>query len=375
MGMHVVNLELELLSPCFLGGAHQQPEFRIGSLRGLWRYWYRALYGDGTEAKRPVDGERQLFGDIARSKGERLPRARARLLPRQRLGDLSSAMWERGRPPRGRDYLLFTMDMNKRGYLKPGQKIRFALRVSGTSEDADRVSRSLAAALSFGGIGARSRRMAGAVHLVAESRSGCFPTEPATDPPSLAGRLAGLIAPVVERRLPAPTYHVVAKGHFVAGVLAQTFTTWESALDAGGTILREFRRRRPPDYAVAKGLMQRQQPGDQQTITRTAFGLPLTFRFSSLPQLRMTVQLTNSDRRGSPLFLTLERLKGGRVAVVWSLFRTPLTLDGNLQAVLEAKRATDGWKREWDAVLPAPSQEALDKLLGSQKWTSHKITE
>lgn len=60
MTERIVHLELELLSPCFMGDAHQHPEFRIASIRGLWRYWYRALHGRGGRRRRDPDrGNRQ----------------------------------------------------------------------------------------------------------------------------------------------------------------------------------------------------------------------------------------------------------------------------------------------------------------------------
>lgn len=350
----VLPLTLELLSPCFMGGAHQQPELRIASLRGLWRYWYRALYGQGDERK-PVSGEVELFGDTT-------CRGRARLFLRESVRELPEAQWARGQR-RGADYLLFSMDMNKRRYLKPGSRVSLELRVAGTDEDRTRSGRSLAVALAFSGLGARARRMAGAVHLAAARPQELVPVEPAADPAALAARLRALIGPVFGRRVRDVRYHVVARGFFRAGVLLKTYQDWQTALDCVGTVIREFRSRRQPDYDLARAIIQGRPPDPRQTITRAAFGLPITFRFRSLQGQSVTVQLPESDRRGSPLFLTLERLEGGRLAVVWSLFRAPLTQDGRIQI------------RNSGTALPAPESELVERMLSEPAWRSHVVAE
>lgn len=358
MAEYVVELSLEILSPCFLGGAHQQPEFRVASLRGLWRYWYRALYGRGDESKGPVEGEVELFGDTTR-------RGAARLVARAGGTTLPTAEWRRGAEQTGADYLLFTMDMNRRRYLEPGAKMPLELHVKGTAAEFERAARSLAVALSFGGIGARSRRMAGATHLVATRGSGLpdplVPVAPAVDAGALAARLRELIAPALDRSVGRPRFHVVARQYFAAGALERAFPNWRAALDAVGSYMRRFRSRREPDYGLAREVLGGQGPTPGRTVTRAAFGLPITFRFRSLGGSSVTVQLPDSDRRGSPLFLTLERIEGG-LAVLWCLFRGPLSPDGQL-------RLKPGPRLE------APGLELVEEMLAGPEWRSHRIAE
>jgi hypothetical protein len=257
------------------------------------------------------------------------------------------------------------MGMNRRAYLPPGRTIELQCRIRGPveSELMERGHRSLAVALAFGGVGARSRRMAGAVHLSAREPHAIFGAEPAPDPQALAARLKALIAPLLSRELRAPRYHVVARGHFRAGVLREAFRSWGEALDEVGSALREFRLKRPPDYGLAKELVQGRPIPPGSAITRAAFGLPLTFRFRSLGGRSTTIQLPDSDRRGSPLFLTLEKLQGGRLAVVWSLFGGPLSAGGSLLV------------RETRAPLAAPGQDVVEQLLREPVWASHLIAE
>ncbi len=61
-----LELKLETVTPLFLGGARQQPEFRPSSVRGVMRYWLRALLG-GTIGDRDLtklhQTETEIFGD------------------------------------------------------------------------------------------------------------------------------------------------------------------------------------------------------------------------------------------------------------------------------------------------------------------------
>jgi hypothetical protein len=380
MSKYAVDLQLELLSPCFMGGAFQQPEFRIGSLRGLWRYWYRALYGSGTETS-PTDEEQLLFGGVSRAEDAQgreslAGRGKARLILSAPVEMLEGKPWARGKQPSGADYLVFSMPMNQRRYLEPPFKVSLQLHVGGSNAEFDRAARSLAAALSFSGIGARARRLAGAVHLSAlEAKPPYFFSTPATDPESLAARIQQLLAPALGpgRKVDSARYHVIAPRYFSAGVVKKPLPTpnWGAAMEAVGDAFREFRqfepgtnRRRQPDYAVAKDALRGRAPVAGKTITRAAFGLPIRFRFNSEGGKTVQAELPavgnmRRDRRGSPFLLTLEKLGDGRLAVVWCLFRSPLSPSGKI--------------RIGEVTASAPDFGLVDEMLGRQQWDSYKI--
>ncbi|MGH7265540.1 MAG: RAMP superfamily CRISPR-associated protein [Candidatus Rokuibacteriota bacterium] len=369
MNRYSVDLTLELLSPCFLGGAFQQPEFRIASLRGIWRYWYRALYGRGDE-DRPWEDERRIFGGVGveddgnrRQPSAATGRGSARLVLRESSRGLNGSEWSPSRPPSGADYLLFSMGMNKRQGLNEGQTVLLRLLLAKDGEEADRAVRSFLAACAFSGLGARSRHMAGAVSLGTAGPVGPIAWIRAGTPDALAGRLRELIQPSLGRRVGQPRYHIVASGAFRAGVLQRVFRTWREALDTIGSALRSFRLRREPDYSIAKGVAHGQRLAQGQTITRAAFGLPIQFRFRSLGGSGFGVEMEASDRRGSPLFLTLERLADplSPIAVVWCLFRSPLTPDGSI--------------RIGQSSAPAPDLSIIDEMLRRPEFASHAVAE
>jgi hypothetical protein len=219
--------------------------------------------------------------------------------------------------------------------------------------------------------------MAGAVHLSArEDVPPYFFTTPAADPASLAARLRNIIKPALDRRVTTPEYHIVAPRWFSAGVLRTTFTGWRDAMDRIGEAYQQFRqfdppqsgRRRRPDYDVVKAALTGGPLPAGQTVTRAAFGLPILFRFRSAGVGTGEVRLTNDpqtrekrDRRGSPLFLTLERFADSRVAVIWCLFRSPLTPEGKIAI--------------GEKVAPAPDLSIIDQMLKQPLWNSHPITE
>jgi CRISPR/Cas system CMR-associated protein Cmr1 (group 7 of RAMP superfamily) len=354
MTMDRLDVTLELLSPCFLGDARQRPEFRIASLRGIWRYWFRALYGRGDE-REPSEEELRIFGSTD-------ARGAARIVPLGSVASLrpSPGPWPKpGRVPTGADYLLFTMNMNARGWLEPGQTLPLRLVID--RPDRDQAVRSLAAACAFSGLGARSRRMAGAVSLrqTDSSDTAMIPAQPAASAAALATRFTELLEPGLRRTVPAPPgYHVIAQRAFSAGVLKTTFAGWREALDAVGAEFRKFRLRKQPDYDVARGALQGKPLARNETIRRAAFGLPIRFRFKGA-QESLPVRLPESDRRGSPLFLTLERLADRRLAVVWCLFR--------------ARVAPGDHIRIGTSSAPAPGLEIVDEMLSQPFWSFHRI--
>jgi hypothetical protein len=86
--MKTETFHLELITPCFCGGAQpdQQAEIRSSAIRGQLRWWFRTLGGFKSLAPMPVsEQETMIFGSTA----DNHPRAGQLIV--------------RGRPPEGRD--------------------------------------------------------------------------------------------------------------------------------------------------------------------------------------------------------------------------------------------------------------------------------
>ena len=67
--LRVLDLELEAVSPLWIGGADSRAELRAPSFRGCLRYWFRALAGAFFGQKLPLlrAAEAAVYGDTKRA--------------------------------------------------------------------------------------------------------------------------------------------------------------------------------------------------------------------------------------------------------------------------------------------------------------------
>ena len=99
-------------------------------------------------------------------------------------------------------------------------------------------------------------------------------------------------------------------------VLLPGVSDWQGALARAGEKMQRFRRRKQPDYRWAKEAMEKPDRRDHQAPRRVSFGLPLTFRFSSLKGHQLTYYPTRihkddprpPERFASPLYIKIIRL-------------------------------------------------------------------
>ena len=112
---------------------------------------------------------------------------------------------------------------------------------------------------------------------------------------------------------------------------------WDEALNLAGTRLQEFRQRRQPDYSLLKEQVLSNERKGGKSLTegpeRAAFGLPLAFRFGSLPGSKPVMLVpyddenkTTFERHGSLLFIRL-CLLGDRLHPLF------VRLDGDIPGV------------------------------------------
>lgn len=363
--------DFEVLTPMFLGGADSKTaELRAPSIKGAMRFWYRAFDPKFEER------ERLHFGSGGQYAGQ------SRLIVRCRPGEGAQArmVWSDARPEQfnkgsgrqttnGLVYLGYPFGMGdnkQRTAISPGA--RFTVEVSchrSVPGELAHGSTPLRAALAsmwglghFGALGTRARRGFGAVALTGwrlEDRDGAALVD-TTD-------LEGL--PVLHRVSSADAWMAGARqgidalrrwfGAFEDGALPQVREKkrprhpcfgskadlvvwskhqrgdWRGALLALGQELQNFRQRKPPDYALVKDHVRFDARDGGRRIERVpdraTFGLPLTFRYGSLPNGRpVTFAPTDGERHGSLLFLR-PVLAGG------ALFGLFLRLDGDVPGI------------------------------------------
>lgn len=352
--------DFEVLTPMFLGGADsREAELRAPSIKGAMRFWYRAL------DPRFKDREPLHFGEGGGDAGQ------SHLIVRCRPGDgaqnrMTWAEITKGIPrdtPNGLVYLGYPFGMGanqQRDAIPPGT--RFTIEVSchrASPREAEHGSTTLRAALAsvwalghFGALGSRARRGFGAIMLTRwrlEDRDGKALSDTADlqrlpllhrESDAVAWR-NGAWQGINTLRSWFKTFGVGTSRphHPCFGSNADLVLwskhprgSWRDALRTLGEELRNARQRKPPDYGLVKAHIQSVAHNAdsgriQQSPARATFGLPLTFRYRSLPRGQEAMfSPATGNRHGSLLFLR-------PVLVKDSLLGLFLRLDGDVPGI------------------------------------------
>jgi len=395
--MRKVEIELMTVTPLFLGGSDprsgQPPELRPPSFRGAMRYWYRAalggVVGDNWQEVRKLEGK--VFGITSeggegKSQGSDQGMGSPVSVRISSIENLSSLDFQKGRqkPPPGKDYLFWSMaesGSRERGNYQPARKyiqegktfsVVLASRFSHnpSSYELRHAVYAFWLAVHLGGIGARSRRMAGSlipkkVQTIEGITFGVGSSK-IEDIAKYLNENIQIIRDNIKRdlslspKLPGgqfSRYDVLNPQYCQIWVLG-VYPNSETALNEIGSKLRDFRNRRDPDHReVYKWLSNKQKI---KTVERSQFGLPLVYRYTNGPSGTIIARLQQGsesdkiERRASPLWLSALRCGDGRIAVTAVLFRSQLL-------PTEAKLAID--RKEF---IPAISQPAGLNLI--EEW-------
>lgn len=365
-----IELRLETVTPMFLGGADQQPEFRPASLRGALRFWLRAALGGVLGDQHLNELHRRealIFGETERGSAIVL-----------RTPDLPRTGIVQELNQQGIGYLWFSMKGRGAG---PRQSINataawrvFLQQRSFQAQFINHAAESFWLLAQLGSLGARSRRGAGSFQIKQELNWPADVPSPivaATTPALLQAELtAGLRA--IRNNLaqwtgvtPAAVtmdseFDVLHPDCCKVWVVNQTFRRWQDGLEAVGAAMQSFRSRFPlhrfsavpNDYLNVKTALQ----GDNlaQPVQRAAFGLPIVFYFSSLHGQRGTLEGDEHARRASPLWIRVTQLANGQFVVVITTFYARLLAAGER---LKLKRQGP------PARVGAPGWQALDLFL------------
>jgi len=182
--MKTVEFTLTAISPVFIGGATQNPEIRSQTIKGMLRFWWRALKSE-DDIKKLYEEEAKLFGgQIEEKKKKKNGKEKIEKVAYQskvkvvienikgtltdegkKLNEAYNFHWEYDRNDRtlkgddkGIGYLLYSV-VSRRNY-KPGTS--FKVKFYSSSDEV--LKHALAAfwcAVYLGGFGARSRRGGG----------------------------------------------------------------------------------------------------------------------------------------------------------------------------------------------------------------------
>lgn len=356
--------ECTVVTPMFLSGTNQESvELRAASLRGVMRYWYRAVLGAQGLLDLPTLKQREsaIFGNTdagspvsVRIVPVTFPSASIR--NPENLKDWKGTD-KHGTPTK---YLWYSTRLgdNCRVYLEPGTTfhIVFTAIAKGDSERTSKARIAFAETIKafwlvvhLGSLGTRARRAAGSfdaqlIDLRADDvQLPTFATLLGNGYDAyLRDGLRSIVQPA--QTLPGrPAFSVLHPAHARVWRSGRTARSWEDAVWNFGGAFREFRLRRGVDQedATRAGLdyhtMKAVLAGGAAppTVERASFGLPLTFRFSGIKG-STTVQPARSNRRASPLWVRIVRLGETRYDAVLTFFDSQFLPPGEQMKVSKA---------------------------------------
>ena len=320
--MKQVTFTLRTLTPLLLAGADQtSAELRAPTLRGLARYWYRALIGGVVGANKEslpmvMKAETAIFGATDTGSAISIRVSDASKDP-QRFRKESYSRENVS----GRDYLLWSMAASGKGdRYKPDRLLfpkdtTFRVTLSSRGDDDTKLQQAIAAfwlLTHLGGIGSRSRRCAGSVtvdSIDGDDKTGLYfgPPEDIEDLQHQICEGIKITQKLVRESLPNNASTSVTQTSF--DTLAQkACSIWILHNDSWHT----------PDVAMrAIGSNLQTYRSGLPLESRIVFGLPL-------------MGVDNRSRHASPLLLRIVELQKGKYAGLAVLFKTGHSRDYTL---------------------------------------------
>lgn len=334
---------LQVVTPMFCKGAGPAAELRAPSVKGMLRFWYRAVtlgyYGDWKKVRQ---GEQRVFGSADKGQGIFLLQVEGEKLSYEREPDKKGGELTKG----GCGYLAYgllewdkSIKGNKlvRQYIQPGGefslRLHFKNKVADLEErkqDQQHLIQAIKAWSLFGGMGARSRRGFGSVGLKILTLNGTTLWQPPDTLAELKARMEELLQ---EFPLPLglPAYTAWSEKSQVV-LLAKEKTPLDALEEAGrallryrsagvkkgaGRVLLQLNNEAvkkfafPEDSAWLTKAIKENGKGLDRLPDKAVFGLPLGYG-----NLKVTVG--GNVRRASPLFMHIQPV-GQEYAAVLSV--------------------------------------------------------
>lgn len=358
-----ITITLKVVTPLFTGSVMQGktpvPELRAQTIKGLLRFWYRALHPPPAQGNPgPWREEFRIFGSTSEQGGQSVFRLSVESPPElfKASGDQKwpVALAYLGYGPISAIQGETNCVKVNRPWIPEGTEIKLKLRFGPRTMDGDieAVMQALWALCTFGGIGARSRHGWGSVQLTDVDDAGYtdlvqeFETreamcmqirrnlqrfaKPASDPPeytAFSNKMQLLLSPAISG-------------------------TWKDVLKVAGERMQQWRKKRNLSHGDHQLVMEYlegkyvDQPLPQYP-EGVAFGLPHNFYLKKpKPPSTANIDATGKgNRRASPLLLSVKRIGSDKHVALHSFLPATFLPRG---ARVRLSPPRDNYKDNWD---------------------------
>jgi CRISPR-associated protein Cmr1 len=347
--MDEVKVKLKIVTPLFLGGAEpeSQPELRTPSIKGVLRFWYRAMEPD-YRSKEPT-----IFGSVKPEPSQ----AQFFL----RIGQKKNIRPEQWCMSKDRElsYLAYgpVLRESARPYIGPNGEFEliFTFKDSLPRDDRRSVLKALWCLTIFGGLGARSRRGFGSIQL-----ENNLTYDELSLPATFAGEkafgnyLSEDFLPIFRSVSSVSSFPDHTAFSAQTSVLITTpFNSWENCLCKIANLMLEYRKSlSSEDSRIIKEFLRGN--GLTSVPQRAMFGLPHNYFFKNTKaKVEVIAEVEKEEekkeeeitRRASPLFIHVHQLTSGKCVGVCTLFPSEF-LPG--EAKIVAKSDSKKGKVEFD---------------------------
>ncbi|GAB6072413.1 hypothetical protein JCM14244_07900 [Venenivibrio stagnispumantis] len=318
--MKEITLEVEIITPTLMGGGFgQNDNIRPSEIKGMMRYWFRAIAGSvlGNNIEEIKKVEDRLFGSQTTKSPFRLLISNKKDLKIEKNLTLQKA---------GAKYLGFTINVNKERVLnviKEGIfEISFLFNNNLSAEERRLILLSFYLATALGGFGLRSRRGFGSWQIKGSKvKIGDFEFEKYKEEDinkAIKISIENLISLIKKEKTETdiPVINTFFDGKYNIEIVRQRASSWEDVLDNLGRYYRGFRinpnnpqKANPSDKKATndfKIIMNAFRENKKSiNLVNPSFGLNIQY-----PSGKFSVELQKENkslRRASQLFVSIKK--------------------------------------------------------------------
>ncbi|MBS1553122.1 MAG: type III-B CRISPR module RAMP protein Cmr1 [Bacteroidetes bacterium] len=299
--MEKITFECETITPMFLGGADgKTPELRPPSIKAAMRFWWRALNAD-LSIKNLRKKEAEIFGGSGEKEGRSKFNLRVTIIESSTKDKLKDKIWNSKTNKvkdeyEGTSYLFYsTLLGDGRPYF---EKMKFKIEISSQIKAILKDMSDIFFVFSLlGSLGSRSRRGAGNFKIlkVIENNKliNDYEFKSITNKEDLKRYFELFLKNLVKKC--TTTQKQYSNLSSVRMFIFDSDNSATRCLEILGKNFKTFRTRRNPDYNTVKDFLN--TGSTSKPIEKSNFGLPISYRYSSLKGKSATIEGSSVNER------------------------------------------------------------------------------